>query len=150
MARILVALTLVLLTVSLANAQARDDVVPRGWVEDRTAEYGTVRYVSPDGQSFMAARAAASTDRLDDDMDAIAFRDGERITYQRRGGSWLAVSGFKGNRIFYRKSHLACRGQVWHHVELEYPAAQKRRLDSTVTKVARGMTGYKGACPPRR
>jgi hypothetical protein len=39
----------------------------------------------------------------------------------RRETDWLAVSGFKGDRIFYRKAVIACGGTVWHHIEFEYP-----------------------------
>ena len=76
------------------------------------------------------------------EMDAIAFRDGERVTYHRRTRSFIAVSGYKGDRIFYRKSNLACDGQRWHHVALEYPAADKRKMDRTVTWIAHGMNRY--------
>jgi hypothetical protein len=33
---------------------------------------------------------------------------------------WLAVSGIKGNKIFYRKAVIACGGKVWHHIAFEY------------------------------
>ena len=43
-------------------------------------------------------------------MNPYASRDGERVTYHKRGGSWIVVSGFRGeDRIFYRKAMLAVR-----------------------------------------
>ena len=32
----------------------------------------------------------------------------------RREPDWLALSGIKGNKIFYRKAVIACGGKVWH------------------------------------
>jgi serine/threonine-protein kinase len=37
-------------------------------------------------------------------MDRIARQEGETVTYFRREPDWIAVSGFKGGRIFYRKA----------------------------------------------
>ena len=80
------------------------------------------------------------------DMDRLLYREGERITYQRRGGSWLAVSGYRNGDIFYRKSNLACRGTRWHIIELEYPREAKVPLDPIVTEIARRMGGHGTEC----
>ena len=72
-------------------------------------------------------------------MDRLTYHEGETITYQRRGGSWLAVSGYRDGEIFYRKSNLACRGTRWHTIELQYPRYAKERLDRIVTEIARRM-----------
>ena len=79
-------------------------------------------------------------------MDAIAFRPGETITYQRRTRGWIAVSGYRCGDIFYRKSNLACGGTRWNNIEFIYPRADKKRLDTMVTAVARGMTRERNAC----
>jgi serine/threonine-protein kinase len=69
-------------------------------------------------------------------MDRIARQEGETVTYFRREADWIAVSGLKGGRIFYRKAVLACSGKVWHHIEFEYPAALKRRMDPFVNRAS--------------
>jgi hypothetical protein len=69
-------------------------------------------------------------------MDRMVRQEGEVITYFRREPDWIAVSGFKGGRIFYRKAVLACGGTVWHHIEFEYPAALKRRMDPFVNRAS--------------
>jgi hypothetical protein len=67
---------------------------------------------------------------LDRDMDDIAYRDGEQITYQRRGRTWIAVSGYWGYQIFYRKSNLACGGSVARaHAEACAYAGANRRVN---------------------
>jgi serine/threonine-protein kinase len=141
----------VALVLSLATGVAaqQPDLVPPGWTRlpDQADQPGP-RYASPDGRGVLLGYASPAKGSVRDEMDAIAFRDGERITYQRRSRSWIAVSGYKGDRIFYRKSNLACGGQRWHHVALEYPAADKRKMDRTVTWIAHGMNRY-DACRRR-
>jgi hypothetical protein len=39
-------------------------------------------------------------------MKAVAFGGGEQITHLRGERSWIEVSGFKGDRIFYRNARL--------------------------------------------
>jgi hypothetical protein len=81
------------------------------------------------------------------DMEDFAGRDGEHVTYQRGGRSWMVVSGYRAGQIFYRKSNLACGGTRWNQIELEYPRDQKRAMDAIVTGIAHGMTLYRNECP---
>lgn len=108
-------------------------VVPHQWRLQRDEG----RYVSPDGSSWFAASASPiGPESTTAHMDRFAHQEGERITYFRRAPDWIAVSGFKGNRIFYRKAVVACRGEVWHHVEFEYPADRKRQMDPFVNRAS--------------
>jgi hypothetical protein len=79
-----------------------------------------------------------------------AYRDGEQITYQRRGLTWIAVSGYWSDHIFYRKTNLACGGTVWHHIEFGYPRRDKKIMDAAVARMAHGMTDYSNDCPSNR
>jgi hypothetical protein len=136
-----IALLLLLLTVSDAQAQ-RQSLVPRGWTQEfASPETKTRRFASPDGRSWlMAKQSVAHRSALRRDMDELANRPGGMVTYQRRGASWIAVSGYRDDRIFYRKSNLACGGTRWHHIELQYPREEKRKMDATVTAIAHDMT----------
>jgi serine/threonine-protein kinase len=69
-------------------------------------------------------------------MKTIAFGDGEAVTYLRGERNWIAVSGVKGDRIFYRKAILACAGKSWHHIAFEYPVVLKREMDAFVVGAA--------------
>jgi serine/threonine-protein kinase len=69
-------------------------------------------------------------------MQSVAFAEGETLAYVRGERDWIAVSGSKGDRIFYRKAIIACGGKVWHHIAFEYPMALKREMDSYVTRAA--------------
>jgi hypothetical protein len=140
---------IVVLAALPADARQRQNLIPSGWKQvfvDKQTK--TRRFVSPDGRStFTTHQAFANTSNLQADIDRVATRDGEQVTYQQRGKSWIATSGFRGGRIFYRKSNLACGGTRWNQVELVYPADAKREMDAPVTRIAHGMTEYAGDCP---
>jgi hypothetical protein len=147
----LFALVLLLAAPAAAEAQRRPDIVPPGWSQvPDDPQWKVRRYVSPDGSAWLAVSASPATGRsLRAHMDALASGEGERITYQRRTSNFIAVSGFKGDRIFYRKSNLACGGTRWHHIALEYPADDKRRMDALVTHIAHGLNRYDDDCRRR-
>ena len=140
-----------LLVCSPAKAQRPPTLVPPGWTEELAdPETKTRRFVSPDGRAWLVTKqTAADRSALGQDMDDIAHRDGERITYERRGSSWIAVSGHWGDQIFYRKSNLACGGTHWHNIELGYPLEDKRRMDATVTSIAKRLSRFHDDCPTR-
>jgi hypothetical protein len=116
-------------------------VVPSRWrLEPLEGAWRGSRYVSPDGSSWFAAYALpVDAEPVAAHMDTIARQEGEAITYFRREQDWLAVSGFKGNRIFYRKAVIACGGTVWHHIAFEYPAARKRQMDRFVIQASQSI-----------
>ena len=69
-------------------------------------------------------------------MKAVVFGDGEQVTYLRGERTWIAVPGFKQNRIFYRAAVLACGGDRWHHIAFEYPASAKAEMRPFVERAA--------------
>jgi hypothetical protein len=74
--------------------------------------------------------------------------EGEAVTYKFRQGRVLVVSGRNANRIFYRKSMLSCRDQIWNNVSIEYPAARKTAFDALVTHVAGSLRFVRSAQIP--
>jgi hypothetical protein len=142
---------LLVISAAAAEAQRRPGIVPPGWTEEAAAsDQRGRRYSSPDGSAMLTVHASPAEGSRRDHMDRVASGEGERITYQRRAPGWIAVSGFRGDRIFYRKSNLACGGSRWHTVALEYPAADKRRMDAHVTHIAHAMNSYGDDCPRLR
>ncbi len=101
------------------------------------------RYVSPEGNAWLAMYGRpAAEEPHDQHLKAVAFVDGEDVTYLQRERDWLAVSGFKGDkgdRIFYRKVVLACGQRQWRHIALEYPAEAKRAFDGLVTSFSHAL-----------
>jgi serine/threonine-protein kinase len=120
------------------SRDSRAGFVPPTWqLQAPDPNWHGKRFVSPDGTAWLATYAsAAEKEAVADHMKTVAFADGEQITYLRGERSWIAVSGFKGDRIFYRKAVLACGGRVWRHVALEYPAEHKRSLDPFVQRAS--------------
>jgi hypothetical protein len=114
------------------------DMVPPDW-QSQSADpsWKGQRFLSPDGRGWFALYAtAAEQNAIAAHMKEVAFVDGEEITYIGGERSWIAVSGFKGDRIFYRKAVLACAGERWHHVAFEYPAAAKRKMDEFIKRAS--------------
>jgi len=130
-----------------ASAASRVPYLPGGWsMVSANPETKTRGFQSADGRSRLSTGQTPTTGDLNGDMDRIARHDGERITYQRRGKSWIAVSGYRGDQIFYRKSNIACGGTRWHNIEFTYPATDKRSMDQAVTTMARVMSRYSNDC----
>src|SRR3954470_24946118 len=127
-----------LLVTMPAHAQRPPRLVPKGWIQELAdPETKTRRFASPDGRAWLITKQTmADPSALDQDMDDVAYRDGEKISYQKRGRSWIAVSGFWGDQIFYRKSNLACGGTRWHHIEFGYPREDKKKMDAAVARIA--------------
>jgi hypothetical protein len=98
------------------------------------------RFVSPSGDAWLAfyARPADKTAH-DQHLKSVAFVDGEELTFLRREPDWLEVSGFKGDRNFYRKVVLACGARAWRHVAFEYPAEAKRAFEPLIARMARAL-----------
>jgi hypothetical protein len=115
-------------------------LVPAGWTRapDDPRWHGT-RFVAPDGRSWIAVYGAKRRGGVESHISTIARQAGEEMTYFRRGRGWAVASGYKGNRIFYRKALLGCGGAVWHHIAMEYPAAQKRQFDAAVTRASHSL-----------
>src|SRR5829696_1841876 len=101
------AILLVLLTIAPGQAQQWPSLVPAGWTQVSVdPQARTRRFASPDRRSWLVAKQSiARRSALDRDMQELAGRAGETVTYQRRGASWIAVSGYRDDQIFYRKSN---------------------------------------------
>ena len=56
------------------------------------------------------------------------------------------VSGYTAeNRIFYRKTMLACWGRKWHNLAFEYSASDKSAMDEFVTRASYALGSYSRA-----
>jgi len=114
-------------------------IVPPEWRLQRPdPKWQGRRYISPDGSSWFTAYSTPANGATSQ-VDAMASQPGERITYQRREPDWGAISGYKDDKIFYRKAVLACGRRVWHHLAFEYPASRKREMDAFVIRASRSI-----------
>ena len=117
------------------------ELAPAGWqLQPPDPNWTGRRFVSPDATAWLAIYTVPVGERtLAAHMQAFAFVDGEEITYLRGERTWIAVSGHKGDRVFYRKAVLACAGKRWNHIALEYPATLKRSMDEYVNRAAEAV-----------
>jgi hypothetical protein len=144
-----------------ADAQTRSNdpqrrgipaVLPPDWILQPTDPNGHRKdLTSPDGRASLAILEERADTNTAAYVRSLAERDGERVTYGRRGRGWVVSSGFKGDRIFYRKAMLACHDTVWHQIAFEYPAAEKRAYDGFVTRAEKALAAHRNdGCPPPR
>jgi hypothetical protein len=121
-----------------AGGQTPARLVPADWHEEPAdPQFNGQRFISPDGSaSFVAYTVPVGEEGIAAHMKAVAFVDGETVTYLRGERSWVAVSGFKQDRVFYRAAVLACAGDRWHHIMFEYPASAKGKMREFVERAA--------------
>jgi hypothetical protein len=115
-------------------------IVPRDWqLQPPDPNWQGRRYLAPDGSAWLALYSTNAANDAAARFKAVAFADGEEVTYLRGERDRLTVSGLKGDHIYYRKVMLACGGTQWRHVALEYPAQDKTRFDRSVENISRGF-----------
>jgi hypothetical protein len=113
-------------------------IVPNNWtLLPRAPDTLGRRFISPTGDAWLwyfAVPVRASG-------GPPAARG--QATYGARGSDWMVTSGYRGDRIFYRRAMLACNNTKWRQIEFEYPASQKRLFDSFVTRTSYALRTYK-------
>ena len=115
--------------------------IPADWkLQPEDPSFSGRRYMAPDGSAWLALYSApADKVNVAEHLKNVAFADGEEVTYLRGTRDWLAVSGLKGDRVYYRKAALSCGGTLWRHIAFEYPADQKPMLDRVVERAAQAF-----------
>ena len=115
-------------------------IVPPNWLllpeNEQTHER---RFISPSGNAWLSLYARPPSESIEGHLEAVRRGEHERVTYERAGRTWIVVSGYRGDRIFYRKAMLACGGRSWHHLAFEYPADQKLAFDQFVTRASHAL-----------
>src|SRR4051812_29620456 len=128
---------------SVSEAQRGGSLVPPDWTQEaRSSQNEPLQYTSPDGSASLTLYATPADKR----GKKPGIAEDERVTYRRGTPRFISIFGFKGGNIFYRKSNLACGGTRWHHIALEYPVSDKRKMDGLVTRVAHSMNRFDGDC----
>src|SRR2546427_149809 len=109
MRRILLALLLVALAVSTADARRRhhwfygsalrgvEALEPADWqLQPSDPLWPGRRFLSPDGNAWMALYSvSADKEPREEHVKKVAFGEGEELTYLRREPDWLVASGLK-------------------------------------------------------
>jgi hypothetical protein len=121
--------------------------VPAGWRSEPIRGQAGVSghyFYSPDGATWIAVFGRPVPPGTNA-RGAVTAAD-ERVTYRADGASWFVRSGFREDRIFYRKALLSCGGRVAHLLAFEYPAAEKREHDRLVTALSHSLRSGGTAC----
>ena len=114
-------------------------LVPRDWeVKPAENDRPGTRYVSRAGDAWVEIYGTPAQGD-EQHWKEIAFADGEELTYLKRERDFIAVSGTKGDTMFFRKAVLACRGLQWRHLSLEYPASAQRSFERLVSAMSRAL-----------
>ena len=98
------------------------------------------RYLAPNGEAsltFYASPADQETESAH--LKSVAFADGEQMLSLAGNRDELLVTSTKGDRMFVRKARLACGGQEWHHVALEFPARARSGYALVVAQAVRTL-----------
>lgn len=139
-----------------------------GWNSYANARFGTAieypanlfRMLPPpendDGRKFVARHGEAEfavfgshnifektiAELMDDD---VAAATDDRVTYRRKGEDWYVLSGYRGDRVFYRKVILSEGGGVIHTFEITYPKAAKAIFDAITARMAKSLQASSAA-----
>jgi hypothetical protein len=116
-------------------------LIPPDWrLEPPNPDWEGHRFVSPRGDAWLEIYGRPTNQEPREQyLKTMAFGEGEELTYLRGERNWIAVSGFKGDRIFYRKAVLACGERQWRHIVFEYPAEARRVLNQFVSAMSLGL-----------
>jgi serine/threonine-protein kinase len=98
------------------------------------------RYLAPDGHASLTFYASPADQAIESaHLKSVAFADGEQMLTLAGNRDELLVTGTKGDRMFVRKARLACAGQEWHHVALEFPADARNGYALVVAQAVRAL-----------
>lgn len=140
---------------AIQAASAQDSFVPAGdgWATYVNERFGTSLAVpadftpaaapeNGDGRRFTSEDATLEVyawDNVDGETaESLKGRligsDGySDVTYSPLGRSWLVISGYRGDNIFYEKYFF--RGDTVHGFGMEFPSAEKPYYDNVVEEI---------------
>jgi hypothetical protein len=121
--------------------------VPADWIAQPPPENGDgLVFVPSDHRAQIVVSGILNMGSIAAEIASrIKPSEDERITYSKVGVSSVVVSGFKGkDRIFYRRSMMSCKNQIWNSVAIEYPASEKLTFDPVVQRASSSLRGGSG------
>lgn len=148
MLRFSLVFVLIVLGLPAVAQEGRNDypaIIPHDWslLPPKSNEW---RAVSPRKDAWLSLYATPLEGPVSSHLRKWGVGEGDRVTYQRQGDRWSVVSGYAANnRIFYRKTILACGGRKWHNLAFEYPASDKPAMDEFVTRASYALGAYSSA-----
>jgi hypothetical protein len=149
MLRFALVFVLIVLGLPAAAQQGQRDfpaIVPRDWTVLPPGKSNEWRAVSPRKDAWLSLYATPARGSVSSHLRRWGMGAGDRVTYERRGQGWSAISGYTADdRIFYRETMLACGGRIWHDLAFEYPRSDKLAMDEFVTRASHALGAYSSA-----
>jgi len=138
---------LLLAPAAAQHVQVQNDfrsIAPRNWTLLPYGKDNERRFVSPQRDAWLSLYATHVEGSTAAHLERWGVKPGEQVTYEKRGRDWAVISGYTGgDRIFYRRTMLACGGRKWHDLDFEYPARDKRAMDEFVTRASHALAAYR-------
>ena len=100
----------------------------RFWTLDRRATAVVTGIRNGLGQSL--------TDLLEEATKDVTENSHGTITYTRTRDNWFVISGFIGERIFYRRSFLSDRSRVIGNLWIEFPRSMRPCFEDAVSMMS--------------
>jgi hypothetical protein len=100
----------------------------RFWTSDRRATAVVTGIRNGLGQSL--------ADLLDEAAKDVTENSHGVITYTRSRDNWFVISGYIGERIFYRRSFLSDRSRVIGNLWIEFPRNMRPCFEDAVTMMS--------------
>lgn len=100
----------------------------RFWTPDRRATAVVTGIRNGLGQSL--------ADLLDEATKDVTENSHGAITYTRARDNWFVISGFIGERIFYRRSFLTDRSRVIGSLWIEFPRSMRPCFEDAVSMMS--------------
>ena len=101
-----------------------------------------VVFSTPDSRARIRAFAVRNeaNDTPREFLGKVGRPEGARFTYVRTTNRFFAASGTRDGNIFYSRCNFHARGQRASCFQMDYPQAEKRAWDATVTRISLSLT----------
>ena len=98
------------------------------------------RFRSADGRAELTVQAAAIGSNVNPADFLARQHPPQHIQYKRMTSRFFAVSGYKGDKVWYDRCNFSKKGFV-HCVLINYPAREERAWDGIVTRISLSLSG---------
>jgi len=97
------------------------------------------RFQSADGRAELTIQAAAIGSNVSPAAFLARQHPPEQIQYKRITPRFFAVSGYKGDKVWYDRCNFS--GRLVHCVLINYPAEEEHAWDEVVTRMSLSLSG---------
>jgi len=100
------------------------------------------RFVTADGRANLTVQSIANKEGYSPAAFLARQQPPAKVVYRRVTSKFFVVSSFRDDKIYYIRCNRGSKSM--HCVLINYPAAEKRRWDSVVTRISRTLSSDQG------